>query len=471
MASIDTAHPSSARARTATARIPAPISAIVDMVAVLVSAGIAFVAITMIYSLVGLSYETPTRLMMERAWPLATVVLCLGVWFFLHGHYHRRTPFWSDAREVLQASVLALLVEGFLLYSGRADVSRLLTSATWMLAPFVIMTFRHILKATARRFGIGVSRVLIIGHDAHIRDAQSFLKADRHLGYEISGCMCPGSIDEISARIASTGADEVLFALSGNDDQEGALAADMRLAGFSVMVMPPKMGLPAGLGVQYVLGEEALLFVERADSVPGLARAAKRAFDIIIATTVLLAATVPMLVIALLVRIDGGPAIFGHARVGKGGRMFDCLKFRSMRVDAQEQLDALLAADPVARQEWDSTRKLKNDPRITCVGSIIRKTGLDELPQLVNVIRGDMSLVGPRPVTVSEMEQYGEVGERYKRVRPGITGLWQVSGRNDTTYAQRVSLDAWYVANWSPWHDLVILLKTVPAVLFRRGAY
>jgi Undecaprenyl-phosphate galactose phosphotransferase WbaP len=237
------------------------------------------------------------------------------------------------------------------------------------------------------------------------------------------------------------------------------------------MVMPPRLGLPSAMSVQYVLGEEALLFVDRTDAVPSLNRAAKRLFDVVLASSALIALSVPMLVVAALVRLDGGPAIFGHGRVGEGGVLFKCLKFRSMRTDSDRQLAALLETDAGARAEWEATRKLKNDPRVTRLGAIIRKTGIDELPQLINVIRGEMSLVGPRPVTVSEMEQYGADAERYKRVRPGITGLWQVSGRNDTTYAQRVSLDAWYVANWSPWHDIVIILKTVPAVLSRRGAY
>jgi Undecaprenyl-phosphate galactose phosphotransferase WbaP len=225
------------------------------------------------------------------------------------------------------------------------------------------------------------------------------------------------------------------------------------------------------MGVQYVLGEDALLFVDRVDAVPALTKVAKRMFDIVLSCAALAVFVIPMLVVGLLVKLDGGPAIFGHRRVGEGGRMFACLKFRSMRVDAEQQLADLLARDETARREWEVAQKLKADPRVTRIGRVLRKTGLDELPQLLNVIRGDMSLVGPRPVTVSEMEYYGTEADRYKRVRPGITGLWQVSGRSDTTYAQRVSLDAWYVANWSPWHDLVIILKTIPAVLSRRGAY
>lgn len=471
MASIDTDPTSMTSARTRSDRLPTAVTAVSDMISASLAAALAFATITVGYSVMGQTYESASRLVAERAGTMGLVLMGLSVWFFVRGHYHRRIPFWSEAREVMQACLLALLVEGFLLYSGRADVSRLLTCATWAFAPFTIMALRHATKAMGRRFGLGFSRVFIVGHPDHVSCAESFLGADRHLGYLVVGSMRPATIEEVNARMASIDADVVLVALSGNDDQESVLAADLRLAGASVMIMPPRMGLPSGLSVQYVLGEEALLFVDRTDAIPGLAKAAKRSFDLLLSSAALVVLGLPMLAVALLVKLDGGPAIFGHSRVGEGGRMFDCLKFRSMRVDAAQQLETLLASDDTARAEWAATRKLKNDPRVTRLGLLLRKTGLDELPQLLNVIRGDMSLVGPRPVTISEMDQYGTVAERYKRVRPGITGLWQVSGRSDTTYAQRVNLDAWYVANWSPWHDLVIILKTIPAVLFRRGAY
>jgi len=471
MASIETDPASLTSAHRAPARLPLAVTALSDMVAVAVAAGLAFSAITAGYSALGNPYESAARILAERAGTMAIVLMGLSVWFFMRGHYHRRIPFWSEAREVVQACLLAMLVEGFLLYSGRADVSRLLTCATWAIAPFAVMALRHAVKSIGRRFGMGLSRVLVVGHPTHVVHAMSFLSADRHLGYEAVGSTRPAALAEIFSRIETNKADVVLLAMSGHDDQEGVLASDLRLAGVSVMIMPPPMGPPAGVSVQYVLGEEALLFVDRTDAVPGLAKTAKRAFDLALSASALAILGIPMLIIALLVRLDGGPAIFGHSRVGEGGRMFDCLKFRSMRVDADRQLEELLARDDAARAEWEETRKLKDDPRVTKLGRLLRKTGIDELPQLLNVIRGDMSLVGPRPVTLAEMDRYGAAADRYRRVRPGITGLWQVSGRNDTTYAQRVNLDAWYVANWSPWHDLVIILKTIPAVIFRRGAY
>jgi lipopolysaccharide/colanic/teichoic acid biosynthesis glycosyltransferase len=201
--------------------------------------------------------------------------------------------------------------------------------------------------------------------------------------------------------------------------------------------------------------------------------ALKRLIDLVGAGSLLLVLAVPLCVIALLVRADGGPALFAHRRVGRSGRAFGCLKFRTMVPDAERRLAALLAADPAARAEWEATRKLRNDPRVTWIGRFLRASSLDELPQLLNVLRGEMSLVGPRPVLASELaSHYGPMAtERYQSVRPGITGLWQVSGRSDTSYAERVALDVAYVARPSLREDLRILLRTPAAVLLQRGAY
>ena len=199
---------------------------------------------------------------------------------------------------------------------------------------------------------------------------------------------------------------------------------------------------------------------------------AKRALDIIGAGVGLVLLAPFFLIVALLVRADGGPAFFAHQRVGRGGKLFGCLKFRSMVIDSQARLEALLASDPAARAEWEATRKLKNDPRITRIGRFLRSTSLDELPQLINVLRGEMSLVGPRPVQEAEIDRYyGASAAHYMAVRPGITGLWQVSGRNETSYESRVALDVSYVSRPSLLADLSILLRTPVAVLSRRGAH
>ena len=199
---------------------------------------------------------------------------------------------------------------------------------------------------------------------------------------------------------------------------------------------------------------------------------AKRGMDIIGASLMLLALALPFLVLYLLVRLDGGSAMFAHKRVGRGGRYFGCLKFRSMVPDAEARLNEVLASDPAARAEWEASRKLKSDPRVTRIGRFLRASSLDELPQLINVLRGDMSLVGPRPVQASELAAfYGAAAEHYQMVRPGITGPWQVSGRSETSYDRRVALDVAYVMQPSLIEDIRLLLKTPAAVLLRRGAY
>ena len=178
-----------------------------------------------------------------------------------------------------------------------------------------------------------------------------------------------------------------------------------------------------------------------------------------------------MAVIALLVwRRDGAPVLFGHYRIGQHGRPFRCLKFRSMYLDSGAMLRELLERDPAARAEWERDHKLSDDPRITPIGHFLRRTSLDELPQLFNVLRGEMSLVGPRPITLAELPRYGQVRWHYLSVRPGMTGLWQVSGRNDTTYDERVELDREFVEQHSLRLRLSILLRTLRVVIRGSGA-
>jgi exopolysaccharide production protein ExoY len=196
----------------------------------------------------------------------------------------------------------------------------------------------------------------------------------------------------------------------------------------------------------------------------------KRGFDMTVAASLLVLLAPLMLALASLIRRDGGSAFFGHQRMGVGGQPFRCLKFRSMHMDSQRLLHEYLEASPAAAEEWAAARKLRNDPRVTRLGHVLRSTSLDELPQLINVLRGDMSLVGPRPIVADERQYYGRHIERYYAVRPGVTGLWQVSGRSGTSYARRVQLDVRYVTRHSLRLDAWILLRTIPAVLVRRGA-
>jgi exopolysaccharide production protein ExoY len=198
----------------------------------------------------------------------------------------------------------------------------------------------------------------------------------------------------------------------------------------------------------------------------------KRIIDIVIALSgiVLLA---PLLIICFVATVgtSPGPALFRHRRVGFNGKYFDCLKFRTMVTDAPERLREVLESDPIAAAEWVTNRKLRYDPRVTAIGAILRKSSLDELPQLFNVLRGDMSIVGPRPVTEEELVKYSSSVGAYLACRPGITGLWQVSGRSTTTYNKRVACDAFYARNWSMALDAKILIVTIPSLLLSDNAY
>jgi exopolysaccharide production protein ExoY len=198
----------------------------------------------------------------------------------------------------------------------------------------------------------------------------------------------------------------------------------------------------------------------------------KRIMDLVIASFVLIF-FLPLfgLVAATIAVFDGSPVLYRHPRVGYGGRSFLCWKFRTMVINGDEILRRHLQSSPPAAREWAEGRKLKNDPRVTVAGSVLRKLSLDELPQLINVLCGDMSIVGPRPIVADEVKMYGPNAHYYFMTRPGLTGAWQVSGRSDEKYENRVALDRAYVENWSLSKDVSIMLRTVPAVFNSKGSY
>jgi len=199
---------------------------------------------------------------------------------------------------------------------------------------------------------------------------------------------------------------------------------------------------------------------------------AKRISDVVLAGAGGLLLLPLACAISLCIKLQSpGPVLYGQWRIGRGGKKFRAWKFRSMRSDADQVLEAYLQSDPELRSEWERTQKLRFDPRVTSLGRFLRRTSLDELPQLLNVLAGEMSLVGPRPIVEAEVSRYGDNFDLYKRVPGGVTGLWQVSGRSDTTYAERVSLDTFYIMNWSVWLDLCIIFRTFGVVLRSRGAY
>ncbi|WP_019587352.1 undecaprenyl-phosphate galactose phosphotransferase WbaP [Deinococcus apachensis] len=236
-------------------------------------------------------------------------------------------------------------------------------------------------------------------------------------------------------------------------------------------VIPDLFGVPNQALLPHNIGSMASLEI-RNNLRSVQARVIKRGIDLVGAVLGGLLIFPGLLLIALAIRLDSpGPVVYRARRLGRGGQSFDCFKFRSMHHDAEEKLNHMLDSDPALRAEFEATHKLKNDPRVTRVGAFLRKTSLDELPQLANVLLGTMSLVGPRPIVQAEVEKYGEVYEVYKQIRPGMTGYWQANGRSDTSYDERVAMDRFYVTNWTPWLDMVVMIQTVRVVLMGRGAY
>jgi undecaprenyl-phosphate galactose phosphotransferase len=275
------------------------------------------------------------------------------------------------------------------------------------------------------------------------------------------------------ATLARMGSPQIIVALEAeNLLQHQQLLQRLSACHGDLSIIPPLRGLPLyGMEMTHFFSHEVLMLTARNNLARPGPRFVKRVFDLV-TSAALLVVLAPLLgLFWWKIRRTGGAAIFGHERIGQYGKPFRCLKFRTMVPNAGQVLDELLARDPQARAEWARDFKLKNDPRVTAIGALLRETSLDELPQLWNVLKGEMSLVGPRPIIEEELERYGDQVDYYLEAPPGMTGLWQISGRTDTGYEDRVALDSWYARNWSLWYDLVIMIKTVRVVLARQGAY
>jgi undecaprenyl-phosphate galactose phosphotransferase len=248
------------------------------------------------------------------------------------------------------------------------------------------------------------------------------------------------------------------------DDESGNLEWAAQSAG-------PVPGTPAVSPEALLATAPAALEATGEARFPTIYESAKRVLDIVGALSIGLCFSPIILLVLLSLLRDGGSVIFSHTRVGRSGRAFKVLKFRTMVPNSDEILRNVILNDPAMREEWLRERKLRNDPRVTKIGRFLRRTSLDELPQLLNVLRGEMSLVGPRPVVREELSMYRRASRYYLAVKPGLTGLWQISGRNDCEYCRRVAMDRQYVQRASLQLDLLILVKTVFVVLGRRGAY
>jgi Undecaprenyl-phosphate galactose phosphotransferase WbaP len=416
-----------------------------------------------------------------EVWAALFAGLC--TWFAVNGAYSARRPMQDDLKQVVSALIVMLMIDGFLQFASKEEFSRLWIMLVWPVAAITI----PILRVAIRRFldAAGVWRMgaAIIGGGSHCASLAKSLESDRYVGYAIAyhsrmPILSEKSLLQLAASLSGDmrlrGAETVMLVPTAAEMSNIDRTIDvLNLNMTPYTLIPPVQSLPfAGLTVQTILDSEAILMTSRTGLLSPLRQGVKRIFDVVVAAILLVALLPMLLLISVLVASSGGRILYGHKRVGRGNQTFYCLKFRSMALEADRLLADLLARDPEAAREWRQNFKLEIDPRITRVGKFLRKTSLDELPQLLNVLRGEMSLVGPRPVVADELHRYyGENAFYYQMVRPGITGLWQVSGRSQTTYERRVFLDTCYVRNWSLWTDLVILFNTVPSVLAARGAH
>lgn len=428
---------------------------------------------------------------LERYWAWLGVVL-LGMVLFQtrYQHYTDRKPFWTELGEVLKNVLFLAVIDLALLSLTRWNSSRLWWLSVWMLVAVLLPVCRAALRHALLRVGRWQRPTVLIGTGPNAQEAMLALQSEPQLGFELIGSVSAnGSLDrtDASASLLSRLSPEQLRLLA--KQQAGlqvVLALEYReseareywlrqLSSWRVQdvcVIPALRGIPLfGTDIAWFFSHEVALLRLRNNLRRWPARLTKRLFDVVAAFVLLLLLAPVMAVLALRIRCDGGPALFKHQRLGRGGRLFPCYKFRTMVVDSEERLTRLLARNPDMRAEWERDHKLRADPRISPIGHFLRRTSLDELPQLFNVLRGEMSLVGPRPIVQAELARYGADADYFLMVRPGITGLWQVSGRNDVGYEQRVYLDTWYVKNWSLWYDIAILFKTLRVVLQRDGAY
>lgn len=416
--------------------------------------------------------------------------------FWYQEQYVKRRPTWEELKLIFQTIFLFALIHMVLSYLVAHHVIKLLNILFWLILLIILPLTRATAKVFLQRIGIWARGIYVVGTESIAIDAKNLLLSNRNLGYKILGFIDLKSVasdNKLSNSFFSKAQQtldgipilqyndlnvendkEIVFAMNSEDLlRYSNLINEMQSNFLFVSIVPDVTGLPLyGVSLEHFFGNDQMFLRLQNNLGRKLNRLIKRIIDIIITSIAIIMLLPFFMVIAILIACNsGGEILYSHQRVGTAGKEFACLKFRTMCVDSQQKLEKLLATDNEAKMEWASSHKLKNDPRITIVGKFLRKTSLDELPQLFNVLKGDMSLVGPRPIVKDEVRYYHDDIYYYKLVKPGITGLWQISGRSDINYAKRVRLDVWYVKNWSLWYDFAILLKTIPVLLSRDGAY
>lgn len=418
----------------------------------------------------------------------------IGVLFYSRGHYTQRMPWWDQTRQVVLVLLAAIIIQGFAHYILKYPLSRLWVTTTWVLGISFVLIGRLIVRSILLKFKLWQVPTTIIGSIENILEVSFALYSDRYAGFAVEKIIIlseekltperlPASFANCHIEYGIKNAEKFLEASEGfiilAPDHDALPFTEKLISRLQHMhrefsLVPPLLGVSLYEAPQRsFFGHNVVMFNPNQKQYKPFSELAKRLMDIMGSALLLIFLSPIFITIGWLIKKESPSSriFFSHKRVGAGGKMFPCYKFTSMIPNAQEVLKKILAEDPKARKEWERDFKLKNDPRITRIGRILRKTSLDELPQLYNVLRGEMSLVGPRPIVQDETQYYGEKLDYYLSTKPGMTGLWQTSGRNDTSYEYRVYLDTWYAIHRSFWHDVVILFKTIKIVLNRAGAY
>lgn len=414
--------------------------------------------------------------------------VCVSWYSIRLRHYFYRKTFWFELKEILRTLFIFAVLEMAVMSFANWTVSRHVWFTAWFLLLIFLPISRMVSKKVLNKLGFWVRDTFIIGVGPNALEAYKAIKGEKNLGMNIiefisseikckSECLSGKPVRYIDPGAAAKFLDKEQQYIIALESDESALRNEwlkyFMINGFRyVSVIPTLRGMPLdNTDMSFIFSHEVMIFRVHQNLAKLSSRILKRFFDIACATALVIVLSPLLIYLAISVRKDGGPAIYGHERVGRNGKFFKCLKFRSMVMNSSEVLEEILRSDPLSRLEWEQTFKLKDDPRITKIGSFLRKTSLDELPQLFNVLKGEMSLVGPRPVIEDELSRYSDKIDYYLLSKPGMTGLWQVSGRSDVDYETRVYLDAWYVKNWSMWNDIAILFKTIGVVVKKDGAY
>ncbi|HGO5855367.1 TPA: undecaprenyl-phosphate galactose phosphotransferase WbaP [Mannheimia haemolytica] len=414
----------------------------------------------------------------------------IGVlWFWLRlRHYTYRKPFWFELKEVLRTLFIISIIEISIIGFSKLYLSRYLWLSSWLCAFLIVPLARILLKKWLISSGRYLKKTIIIGGGQNAIDAYYALKSESYLGLDVKYFLSSHPSDELYNlgvpilqdaqqgiwTLVSNPYDQFIIALEENENTERDywLRYLSKYRYRSVSVIPSLRGLPLySTDMSFLFSYDVMLLRINNNLAKRSSRIIKRTADIVLSLMALTFLSPLFIILFLLIKRDGGDAIYGHKRIGQNGKPFYCLKFRTMVLNSQEVLDELLMNDSDAKKEWQKDFKLKNDPRITPIGHKLRQSSLDELPQLWNVLKGEMSLVGPRPVVKEELARYHEEVDYYLMAKPGMTGLWQISGRSNVDYDKRVYFDSWYVKNWSLWNDIAILFKTLRKVFSQEGAY